>query len=99
MLTADGEWYWRTLWPGNERISGWGPDDEPHVHWDVFCENCANSPFDGSSSVHRFNKMYLEDICFGNGCAQPTSAHQATRLSSSVWKYDIIVRPTGQATF
>lgn len=90
MLTPDGLYYWRTIWPGNERIVGWGPDSEPHVHWDVLCESCVDAPFtDGA--IWRYNKIYLDEPCTMSGCAQPQSGHLATRLSSTVVRYDIVV--------
>lgn len=36
----DGEWFYRSAFPGNENAVGWGQDMFPHVHYDVACRGC-----------------------------------------------------------
>ena len=90
LIDETGLYHFRTVIPGNEFPVGWGPDDELHIHWDLLCENCRQTPFDGRST-HRFNKLYLDEPCTAQGCGNVFEEHRAARLSSTVWRYDIVL--------
>ena len=90
-VEADGVWWVRSLLPGDEFSVGWGPDDEPHIHWDLLCDSCDGAtPFDGTG-IRRFGKIYLDEVCVLNGCGNAMPAHQAERLSTTVFRYDIVL--------
>ena len=86
----DGVYWFRTERPGNEFVSGWGPDDEPHIHWEVDCNGCAPSGAFGGDAVRRWNKVYLGDVCTLSGCGNAGSAHQAA-LTAGVYTYDVVL--------
>ena len=49
---GDGLYYFKTEIPGDEYSSGWGPDYQPHIHYDIHCSGCANNvAFDGALHI------------------------------------------------
>lgn len=90
-IGADGVWYYQTELAGSEKSKSWGPDPEPHFHYDITCAGCANVP--AMFTTRYFNKFYVDKVWAGSPANQfPTSAHLATKLSEGVYKYDIVVK-------
>jgi hypothetical protein len=89
-IGADGVYYFQTEFPGDENASGWGPDPEAHFHYDITCDGCANS-----FTKRYWNKFYFDKLCQLDLCKTggkgPTTAHQVTKLSAGVYKYDMVV--------
>ena len=51
-IGGDGLYYFKTELPGSEDSADWGPDPEPHIHWDIECTGCAaTTAFDGAQPV------------------------------------------------
>lgn len=77
--------------PGDESEVGWGPDDKPHIHYELTCSGCAASDaFDGSSFSMK-NKVYPDELCTLGQCGNTGPQHQATEVTPGVFKYDLVM--------
>ena len=62
-IQPNGLYHFITEMPGNEEINGWGPDPEPHIHFDVMCTGCAGDHGVVDGEYKYWNKFYPEGIC------------------------------------
>jgi hypothetical protein len=93
-IGGDGIWWFYTELPGDESQVGWGPDPQPHVKYDIECNECADSEaFTGG--IYKFwSKFYPEALCTLEVCGYPTADHQASKLNvegQTVYKYDFVL--------
>lgn len=66
-MQPNGLYHFITEMPGDESLNGWGPDPEPHIHFDIECSGCAaHGVVDGEYKY--WNKFYPEDLCTMDGC-------------------------------
>lgn len=65
-IGGDGVFFFKTEIPGSEKSAQWGPDPEPHIHYDLICKDCeANDFFTGeyrcSSLFHTGIRIAVHD--------------------------------------
>ena len=67
-IQPKGLYHFITEMPGNEAINEWGPDPEPHIHYDIECTGCAAGHGVVDGDYKYWNKFYPEDLCTIDGC-------------------------------
>lgn len=73
-IQPDGLYYFETEMPGDESANGWGPDPEPHIHFDIVCTGCAGDHPVVAGDYQYWNKFYPETLCTIAGCGTQVRA-------------------------
>ena len=90
-IQSDSLYWFKAEMPGDESKVGWGPDPEPHIHYQLKCSGCASSDALAGSDLLYFNKFYPKRVCKLDKCGSPGAAHQAELLEDGVYRYDLVI--------
>lgn len=89
---VNGVFWWRSYVPGNEAVGGWGPDPEPHYHFDVECNGCAADSAIGAGATQMANKFYVKSLFLAQGAtAQSHLAVESELNGEEVHKIQIVM--------
>ena len=67
-IQPNGLYHFITEMPGDESLNDWGPDPEPHIHFDIECTGCAAGHGVVDGDYKYWNKFYPEGLCTIDGC-------------------------------
>lgn len=86
---SDGLFYFKTEIPGSELSAEWGPDPEPHIHYDMVCTGCAQNEF-FTGEYRYWNKFYPEDPCDLKSCWGNNKIHLAPGPEHQAQKSEVV---------